>query len=125
MARTNYCRLEPARSIVSSEAISSVGIPNFKPLRIVCVWPHSTRNGPLSIIDGMTADQRFYIGYAQSWLGKEREAATIAHIKSDPHSPAKYRVNGVVVHMPSFYDAFSVAPDAKMYLPPTERVTLW
>ena len=32
----------------------------------------------------MTADQRFYIGYAQSWLGKEREAATIAHIKSDP-----------------------------------------
>jgi putative endopeptidase len=77
------------------------------------------------IIDGMTADQRFYIGYAQSWLGKERAAATIAHIKSDPHSPAQYRVNGVVVHMPSFYHAFSVAPDAKMYLPPTERVALW
>ncbi|HEX3398347.1 MAG TPA: M13 family metallopeptidase [Steroidobacteraceae bacterium] len=77
------------------------------------------------IIDGMTADQRFYIGFAQSWLGKRRDEATIAQVKSDPHSPEKYRTNGVVVHMPSFYSAFSVKPGDKMYLPPEERVTLW
>jgi putative endopeptidase len=77
------------------------------------------------VIDGMSADQRFYIGYAQSWLSKTRDAATIEQIKSDPHAPEKYRVNGVVVHMPSFYDAFSVKSGDKMYLRPEDRVTLW
>jgi putative endopeptidase len=77
------------------------------------------------VIDGMTADQRFYIGFAQSWLGKRREAGTIAQVKSDPHSPEKYRVDGVVVHMPSYYSAFSVRPGDKMYLVPEDRVTLW
>jgi putative endopeptidase len=77
------------------------------------------------VIDGMTADQRFYIGFAQSWLSKTRDASTIALVKSDPHSPEKYRVDGVVVHMPSFYSAFSVMPGDKMYLLPDERVTLW
>ncbi|HEY2464689.1 MAG TPA: M13 family metallopeptidase [Steroidobacteraceae bacterium] len=77
------------------------------------------------IIDGMTADQRFFIGFAQSWLGKRRDESTIAQVKSDPHSPEKYRTNGVVVHMPSFYSAFSVTAGDKMYLPPDQRVTLW
>jgi putative endopeptidase len=77
------------------------------------------------VIDGMTADQRFYIGFAQSWLGKRRDASIIAQVKSDPHSPEKYRTNGVVVHMPSYYSAFSVTPGDKMYLPPGERITLW
>jgi len=77
------------------------------------------------VIDGMTADQRFYVGFAQSWLGKSRDESTIAQVKSDPHSPVKYRVNGVVVHMPSFYAAFSVKPGDKIYLPSESRVTLW
>ena len=77
------------------------------------------------MIDGMTADQRFYIGFAQSWLGKRRDESRIAQVKSDSHSPEKYRTNGVVVHMPSFYSAFSVVPGDKMYLAPQERVTLW
>ena len=73
----------------------------------------------------MTAEQRFYIGFAQSWLGKRRDESTIAQVKSDPHSPEKYRTNGVVVHMPSFYSAFSVVPADKMYRAPERRVTLW
>jgi putative endopeptidase len=77
------------------------------------------------VIDGMTADQRFYIGFAQSWLGKRRDESTIAGVKSDPHSPEKYRTNGVVVHMPGFYSAFSVKPGDKMYRAPEDRVTLW
>jgi putative endopeptidase len=81
------------------------------------------RNAP--VIDGLSGDQRFYIGYAQSWLGKQRDSDTIAQLKSDPHSPVKFRVNGVVVHMPSFYDAFSVTPSDKMYIPSAGRVTLW
>jgi putative endopeptidase len=78
-----------------------------------------------AIIDGLTAPQRFYLGYAQSWLSQQREAGIIEQVKSDPHAPEKYRVNGVVVHMPSFYDAFAVKPGDRMYLPPDSRVTLW
>jgi putative endopeptidase len=77
------------------------------------------------VIDGMTADQRFYIGFAQSWLGKSRDESTIAQVKSDPHSPEKYRTNGVVIHMPTFYSAFAVTPADKMFIPPESRVTLW
>jgi putative endopeptidase len=77
------------------------------------------------VVDGMTADQRFYIGFAQSWLGKSRDESTIAQVKSDPHSPEKYRTNGVVIHMPTFYSAFSVTPADKMFIPPESRVTLW
>jgi predicted metalloendopeptidase len=77
------------------------------------------------VIDGMSADQRFYLGYAQSWLDKTRDAAIIAQIKSDPHAPEKYRVNGVVIHMPSFYSTFGVKSGDKMYLSPQDRVTLW
>jgi len=77
------------------------------------------------VIDGMTADQRFYVGFAQSWLGKRRDESTIAGLKSDAHSPEKYRTNGVVVHMPGFYGAFSVRPGDKLYIPPEQRVTLW
>jgi predicted metalloendopeptidase len=77
------------------------------------------------VIDGMTADQRFYLGYAQSWLDKTRDAAVIAQIKSNPHAPEKYRVNGVVIHMPSFYSTFGVKSGDKMYLNPDDRVTLW
>jgi len=86
---------------------------------------HSLEGRAPPVIDGMTADQRFYIGYAQSWLGKIREARLIELLKSNPHSPQKYRVNGVVVHMPSFYSAFSVLPTDKMYLAPEGRVSLW
>jgi putative endopeptidase len=77
------------------------------------------------VIDGLSGDQRFYIGFAQSWMDKTREAALIAQIKADPHAPEKYRTNGVVVHMPSFYSAFSVKPGDKMYVAPQDRVTLW
>ena len=77
------------------------------------------------VIDGMTADRRFYIGYAQSWLSKQRDAATIAQLTSDPHAPEKYRVNGVVVHMPTFYSSFAVASGDQLYLPAEDRVTLW
>ncbi|HEX3912877.1 MAG TPA: M13 family metallopeptidase [Steroidobacteraceae bacterium] len=77
------------------------------------------------VIDGMSADQRFFIGFAQSWLGKRRDESSIAQVKSDPHSPEKFRTNGVVVHLPGFYSAFSVLPGDKMFMPPGQRVVLW
>ncbi|HUD27159.1 MAG TPA: M13 family metallopeptidase [Burkholderiaceae bacterium] len=81
------------------------------------------RTAPL--LDGFTAEQRFYIGWAQSWREKDRDNFLIKLIKSDPHSPPVDRTLGVLVNQPPFYQAFSVKPGDKMYLPPQRRVVMW
>ena len=78
-----------------------------------------------SVIDGLTGDQRFFLAWAQVWRAKSREAATLARLKSDPHSPAKFRVNGVVRNIDAWYRAFDVKPDNDLYLPPEQRVYIW
>jgi predicted metalloendopeptidase len=77
------------------------------------------------VIDGLSGDQRFYMGWAQAWQAKVRENTAILRIKADPHSPPRFRILGTVVNQPGFYTAFDVQPGDKMYLPPQERVTIW
>jgi predicted metalloendopeptidase len=77
------------------------------------------------VIDGLTGPQRFFIGYAQSYLGKRREGLLMAQLKNNPHAPEKYRVNGAVMNLDSFYQAFDVKPGDAMYIPPEKRVSLW
>jgi endothelin-converting enzyme/putative endopeptidase len=83
------------------------------------------RHGEPPVIDGYTGDQRFFIAYAQAWQGKRREGATRQQLLSDPHSPEKYRVNGIVRNFDPWYKAFNVQPGDKLYLPPEERVHVW
>jgi putative endopeptidase len=77
------------------------------------------------VIDGLTGDQRFFLAWAQVWRAKSREATTLARLKSDPHSPAEFRVNGVVRNIDEWYEAFNVTPEHELYLPPKERVSIW
>jgi predicted metalloendopeptidase len=77
------------------------------------------------IIDGFTGDQRFYLSFAQSWRDKTRDEQTIVYLKSDPHTPDKFRVNGSVVNQPAFYSAFDVKEGDKIYIPPDRRVIIW
>lgn len=77
------------------------------------------------VIDGLTGDQRLYLGWAQVWRSKVRDAQAIVYIKTDPHSPAQFRGNGAVVNQPGFYKSFDVKPGDKMYLPPEQRVIMW
>jgi predicted metalloendopeptidase len=77
------------------------------------------------VIDGYTGDQRFFLGYSQSWLDKSRDEALIHLIKSDPHSPPQYRVNGVVLNVPEFYQAFGLKPVDKLFETPEQRVRIW
>ncbi len=80
---------------------------------------------PAPVIDGLTGEQRLYMGWAQVWRAKSRDAQTIVQIKTDPHSPAQYRANGSLANQPGFYAAFGVKPGDKMYLPPQRRVIIW
>jgi len=81
------------------------------------------KTGP--VIDGMTGNQRFYLGWAQVWRSKVREAQAIVYIKTDPHSPPQFRGNGTLANQPGFYSAFDVKPGDKMYLAPEQRVIMW
>jgi endothelin-converting enzyme/putative endopeptidase len=83
------------------------------------------RHGEPPVIDGYTGDQRFFIAFAQAWQGKRREGAVRQQLLSDPHSPEKYRVNGIVRNFDPWYKAFNVQPGDKLYLPPEERVHVW
>ena len=85
----------------------------------------SLKGQPAPVIDKLTGDQRFYMGWAQVWRAKMREPAQIAQIKTDPHSPAQYRANGTVKNQPGFYEAFGVKQGDKMYLAPKDRVIIW
>jgi len=80
---------------------------------------------PGPVIDGYTAEQRIFMGMAQARRGKARDAALIQQVKSDPHSPSEFRVNGSLKNHPGFYDAFGVKEGDKMYLPPEQRVIFW
>jgi endothelin-converting enzyme/putative endopeptidase len=65
------------------------------------------------------------MGWAQVWRGKIRDEALSNQIKTDPHSPTRYRVLGVLPNVSAFYNAFEVKEGDAMYLPEEERVVIW
>jgi len=77
------------------------------------------------VLEGLTGDQRFFLAWAQVWQRKYREDALIQRLSSDPHSPAEFRVNGVVRNFDAWYEAFGVQPEDALHLPPEQRVTIW
>ena len=76
-------------------------------------------------IDGITGDQRFYMGWAQAWKAKERDESLRQQVLTNVHSPEMYRANGPVRNIPEFYAAFDVKEGDKMFLPPARRVKIW
>jgi putative endopeptidase len=76
------------------------------------------------VIDGFTADQRFYLGWAQVWRRNYREANLRQRLLTDPHSPSEQRAN-IVRNMDPWYQAFEVQPGQKLYLAPADRVRIW
>ena len=76
------------------------------------------------VIDGTTGDQRFYLGWAQVWRCKSREAALRQQLLTDPHSPCPVRTD-VVRNMDPWYSAFGAKPGQKLYLAPADRVRIW
>ena len=77
------------------------------------------------VMDGFTGEQRFFISWAQVWRTKFREEALRRQLSTGPHSPAHYRVIGVLPNIPQFYTAFDIKEGDAMYLPPEQRVKIW
>jgi endothelin-converting enzyme/putative endopeptidase len=77
-------------------------------------WKEDTKGQDLQPIDGLTPEQRFFVGYGQSWCGETRDETKRMRATVDPHSPEKYRTNGVVSNMPEFQEAFHCKAGAPM-----------
>ncbi len=80
---------------------------------------------PAPVLDNLTGDQRFFIGYAQIWRSKFRDQALQNLIATNPHAPGEYRVQGILPNVDAFYEAFNITKNDKMYLPPEQRVKIW
>ncbi|WP_442678035.1 M13 family metallopeptidase [Sphingomonas sp. ASY06-1R] len=86
---------------------------------------HASLNGKAApVIDGMTGDQRFYLGWAQVWRRSYREANLRQRLLTDPHSPSVQRT-WMVRNLQPWYDAYKPSVTAKMYLAPEQRVLVW
>ena len=75
--------------------------------------------------DGFTADQRFFIAYANVWAGNIRDEQIRVYTKSDPHSLGRWRVNGALPHIDEWYTAFGITEKDPLFVPKAERVDIW
>jgi hypothetical protein len=85
----------------------------------------SLEGKPSPVINEMTGAQRFYVSYAQSWMGKMREEDLLRLLKTDPHAPMEVRTNMAVRNQDAFHEAFGTQPGDPLWLPPDQRVRLW
>ena len=88
-------------------------------------WKMSLGGKPSPVIDGLTGEQRFYLGFSQVWRGKVRDARTLQLVVIDPHSPPQFRADGAAINSDGFHDAFATKPGDKMWKAPADRIRLW
>ena len=77
------------------------------------------------VIDGLTGDQRFFMGFAQIWRTIYRDEALRNQLMTNPHSPGAYRVFVPLVNNDAFHRTFNVQPGDRMYRAPADRVKIW
>lgn len=122
-----YNAFEPLEGLnVNGQLTLGENIGDFTGLAIgYLAYQMSLDGEEAPVIDGLTGDQRFIIGFAQIWRVKMTEEAMRLRITSDPHSPGEFRTNGPLSNFTPFYEIFGVKEGDGMYRPPEERVSIW
>jgi putative endopeptidase len=80
---------------------------------------------PSPVIDGLTGEQRLFLGWAQIWRAKLRDEYLRQSLVAVPYAPPAYRANAPLTNLPGFYDAFGVKPGDRLYRAPGDRVAIW
>lgn len=80
---------------------------------------------PLDTKDGFTPNQRFFLSYGLIWANNTREAMLRQLVKTDPHAPARWRVNGALPHIDAWYKAFNITSKDPLFIPKKNRVDMW
>ena len=88
-------------------------------------FQNATKENPLPIKDGFTAEQRFYLSYSNVWAGNIRDEEARNLTKSDPHSLSRWRVNGTLPHIDEWYEAFGITEKDPLFVPADERLKIW
>ncbi|WP_419756619.1 M13 family metallopeptidase [Brevundimonas sp.] len=122
-----YDKLEPIPGVhVNGELTMGENIADLGGLLLALDAYHKSLNGqPAPVIDGMTGDQRVFLGWAQVWREKSREAALKEQLTTDPHSPGPVRAATSPRNIDAWYAAFGVSPDQKEYIAPDARARIW
>jgi putative endopeptidase len=88
-------------------------------------FQRSQQGKPRVVIDGLTPEQRFFISWAQNWRENSRDETLLRQVRTDPHSPARWRLIGTVSNLPEFAAAFGCKPGDPMVRPDSLRVRIW
>jgi endothelin-converting enzyme/putative endopeptidase len=88
-------------------------------------WKDATKDKHLQPLDGLTPEQRFFVGFAQWDCSNERPEDLRVRALTDPHASARFRINGVVVNMPDFKEAFSCKDGQPMVKPAGQVCKVW
>ena len=88
-------------------------------------FKNATKDNPLPVKDGFTPEQRFYIAFATVWGQNITEAEIRNRTKSDPHALGRWRVNGTMPQLDTWYEAFNISESDPMYIAPEKRVNVW
>lgn len=121
-----FCPLDEGKTCVNGRLTLGENIGDVGGISMAYrAYKIATKGKKVPVIDGLTGDQRFFLAWAQVWRSTQREESNRNRLRTDPHSPEEYRVNGVVRNIDEWYKAFNVKPGDKMYLPPEERVRIW
>ena len=122
-----YSAFEPYPGVhINGKLTLGENIADLGGLLIALDAYHASLKGHAApMIDGLSGDQRFFLGWAQIWAEKIRGDAERRQLASDPHSPNDFRVNGVGHNIDAWYAAFGVIPTDKFYLAPDQRVRIW
>ncbi len=122
-----YSTFQPIPGVhVKGELTMGENIADLGGLTLALDAYHTSLHGqPAPVIDGLTGDQRVFLGWAQAWRGKVTDDFVRKQVVSDPHSPRQFRVNGVVRNIDAWYAAFGVKPGEKLYVAPGARVHIW
>jgi putative endopeptidase len=88
-------------------------------------WEEQTRAMQLEAADGLSPEQRFFVGFAQWACSNERPEMLRMKAVVDPHSPPRDRINGVVVNMPEFAQAFHCKPGQALFKPQEKMCKIW
>lgn len=86
---------------------------------------NAMKTHPLPSKDGFTPEQRFFLSYGLIWANNIREEMLRKQVQTDPHSPARWRVNGALPHIEAWYKAFNISKKDPLYVPQKERVNVW
>ena len=86
---------------------------------------HFEQNGKPGKIDGFTPEQRFFMSWATVWRTKQREESLINQVKTDPHTPGRWRATEPLKNVDAFFEAFNIIKGDAMYISPENRVRIW